>query len=397
MGENGFYVRMRGKVLGPFSQAQLRTLRDRGQLRRFHELSEDRRGWFSAGDITELFPPEEVRTTASTARDVGAAAPSWYYMDASQTQNGPVAREQLTTLYRSGALDDTTLVWQSGMPDWAPLSSLGLIDSTGGRTASSREPALSTEASLGWSRVRTGLAVTLVGTFTFFATLVLFGLFVLIGSSTNSPRATAPVLVFILILSALLGFASRVLQTTGFGFCAASPPESGTRGLGVAAFSLAAVNAVFTLLLFFLWFTAGTLSTGLDWRGGLAAGHLIVAFTFLDGLVMLAKLLLHLFFLRGVAVALRRLGLAQAVTFLTIFYGVAAFLNFFVGVLYLVYPQVFFGSAMDVGAASDYAAGILVSGVLLLVLWLGWLTWYVITLFLMRGAISDHLATERRA
>ena len=46
-GSGGWYVRSRGRVLGPFTQAQLESLRDRGQLSQFHELSRDKRVWVS--------------------------------------------------------------------------------------------------------------------------------------------------------------------------------------------------------------------------------------------------------------------------------------------------------------------------------------------------------------
>jgi S1-C subfamily serine protease len=56
MSDKQLYVRVRGKVTGPFEFQQLRSLRDRGQFRRFHEVSEDRKLWVSASTISELFP-----------------------------------------------------------------------------------------------------------------------------------------------------------------------------------------------------------------------------------------------------------------------------------------------------------------------------------------------------
>src|SRR5262245_43979974 len=51
-----WYVRIRGRVLGPFSVPQLEDLRDRGQLRIFHEVSGDRLTWQSAAAaLPELF------------------------------------------------------------------------------------------------------------------------------------------------------------------------------------------------------------------------------------------------------------------------------------------------------------------------------------------------------
>src|SRR5229473_4716393 len=64
MQEKPLYVRIRGKVLGPFGFTQLKTLRERGQFRRFHEISEDRQNWVPASTLGDLFPGEEA--TAET-------------------------------------------------------------------------------------------------------------------------------------------------------------------------------------------------------------------------------------------------------------------------------------------------------------------------------------------
>jgi hypothetical protein len=396
MGERPLYVRMAGKVMGPLNSAQLRLLRDRGQLRRFHEVSEDRRTWFSAADVTELFPPETARPAPAPAALETPAPQPWYYIDANQVQHGPVSREQVVAAYRAGAIDDQTLAWQSGMAQWAPLASLGLVPAApvaaGTPVSARREPAVTAEEGAGWARVRTGLAVTLIGCFTFITMLVLIGLLVVIASTAPERPEVGPLLALTSILTAVLALASRVLQATGFGFCAASPAQSGTRGLGIAAFALAAMNAVFCLLLGFLFLSAGASVSELDWRGVLAAGHLMMAFWILDGLVILAKVLLHLLFLRGAALAVRRAGLAQGVLLLTVFYGVVVLLHFFLTLLSLVFPGAALWQEIHPAAVSDYAAGVLVCGVLLLVLWFGWLIWYVVTLFQVRAAIADYLA-----
>ena len=42
---DGWYMRSRGRTLGPFTRAQLESMRERGQVSQFHELSQDRRVW----------------------------------------------------------------------------------------------------------------------------------------------------------------------------------------------------------------------------------------------------------------------------------------------------------------------------------------------------------------
>ena len=64
--ESRYYIRIRGRVLGPYSVPQLHALRNRGQFSRAHEISSDRQTWRRAADIESLFgaaqpaaPPEE--------------------------------------------------------------------------------------------------------------------------------------------------------------------------------------------------------------------------------------------------------------------------------------------------------------------------------------------------
>src|SRR5260370_32806690 len=56
MNDRQLYVRVRGKVTGPVGFQQLKSLRDRGQFRRCHEISDDRERWVCASTISELFP-----------------------------------------------------------------------------------------------------------------------------------------------------------------------------------------------------------------------------------------------------------------------------------------------------------------------------------------------------
>jgi S1-C subfamily serine protease len=154
MGDKRLYVRVRGKVTGPFGLPQLRALRDRGQFRRFHEISEDRQTWVAAASLTELFPaaaparsssPEQTVievVPAANAPAAGAppgppAAEQWFYVGSDGQKHGPVSREQLLGLGQRGILQGDTLVWSPGMPDWAPAdAAVGL-----GRAAPAPLPA----------------------------------------------------------------------------------------------------------------------------------------------------------------------------------------------------------------------------------------------------------------
>jgi hypothetical protein len=149
MAEQPLYIRIRGRVSGPFSLHQLKALRDRGQFRRFHEISPDRQRWSSAASLTDLFAPETAGATgtpltfpeleepvlAKVAKENGAKMPSalaaWHYVDARGNPQGPVPQDHLLNLWQQGKLSPETLVWRDGLTDWleitAPQTGLGLV------------------------------------------------------------------------------------------------------------------------------------------------------------------------------------------------------------------------------------------------------------------------------
>ncbi len=71
--ENQLYIRVRGRVLGPYDEEKLQGLARRGQLSRMHELSQDGVNWVRATNYPELFVGEVaaiavVETAVPTAR-----------------------------------------------------------------------------------------------------------------------------------------------------------------------------------------------------------------------------------------------------------------------------------------------------------------------------------------
>jgi S1-C subfamily serine protease len=65
--DNQLYVRIRGKVTGPYDQEKLRWLARRGQLSRAHELSQDTTHWVRASTYPELFSLDDYQGTAGLA------------------------------------------------------------------------------------------------------------------------------------------------------------------------------------------------------------------------------------------------------------------------------------------------------------------------------------------
>lgn len=150
--EDQFFIRMRGRVQGPFSQEHLQTLVRRGQFGRLHEVSEDGTNWVRASNYPELFnrpdtsvadetkerahPAAEERNAGSSGYGLSAApggasrsatdAGNWYYSNDGK-QHGPIHKHQLLELARLGKVDDQTLVWTDGMADWMPASQVDAL------------------------------------------------------------------------------------------------------------------------------------------------------------------------------------------------------------------------------------------------------------------------------
>ena len=75
--ETSYFIRVRGRILGPYDVAQLKTLRTRGQFGRANEVSTDRQTWQSAAAIEHLFvgskkaavaPLNEIETATTVTR-----------------------------------------------------------------------------------------------------------------------------------------------------------------------------------------------------------------------------------------------------------------------------------------------------------------------------------------
>ena len=162
MADARYFIRIRGKVLGPFDMVQLRRQRERGQVSRFHEISEDRITWVPASSLVDLFPPDGSPPPARHPDPAGITGvrPSggggdrggavWHYTNLRGKQVGPVTREQLLALLDEGTIDAQTLVWNPSLQEWAPLESVpGLL--AGG---AARRRAAACASRWGWPRSR---------------------------------------------------------------------------------------------------------------------------------------------------------------------------------------------------------------------------------------------------
>ena len=138
--EEMLYVKMRGRVIGPFDADRLKQMAKMGQLSRTHMLSTDAENWQRASEFPELFLTSSgsnptVSTSAVTESSAPAIEkhnqmtseavnePTWHYTMSGQ-QIGPVATAELRELIAAARLGPFDLVWQDGMDDWATIDSI---------------------------------------------------------------------------------------------------------------------------------------------------------------------------------------------------------------------------------------------------------------------------------
>lgn len=135
-----YYLRSRGKILGPFGVDRLQVMKSRGQLGRSHQVSTDRQTWVAAGTLAELFPVAErttrvepIETPVDEAVELalpaanlnpsgGPNAPTaaWFYHVGGQ-QFGPAPATELRRLLAEGELAPEDMVWRDGMESWSPI------------------------------------------------------------------------------------------------------------------------------------------------------------------------------------------------------------------------------------------------------------------------------------
>ncbi len=137
-----FFIRMKGRVQGPFTPGELRERAGRQQFSRLYEISTDGDTWKCATSRPDLFPPvrqpeipveprvepvPEVEPQPSAdAESVEEAPPlanQWFYTRDS-LECGPADFEELIHLVRSGQVGPEEFAWTDGMEDWAGIAEI---------------------------------------------------------------------------------------------------------------------------------------------------------------------------------------------------------------------------------------------------------------------------------
>lgn len=147
------YIRMRGRVIGPFNEDELKKKARRNELSRIHELSADGADWKPASEpeFAHLFPdrghvPELIRSQAVEEQsndssvdmlsdedvlsidpvlvggqeDSSSGEADWYFEFNGQPQ-GPMTLQEILT---AGQFTGQTRVWRTGWADWVPAANV---------------------------------------------------------------------------------------------------------------------------------------------------------------------------------------------------------------------------------------------------------------------------------
>lgn len=111
MSDRRWFLRMEGKVRGPFTLAQLQSLQQAGRVRAQDEVSSDKQTWAPVAALHEL----EVC-------EVTPVEGEWFYADKQGQRQGPVTETDLFSLLQRGEITLHTLVWRQGLAAWVMLN-----------------------------------------------------------------------------------------------------------------------------------------------------------------------------------------------------------------------------------------------------------------------------------
>jgi hypothetical protein len=230
--DSTLYIRVRGRVLGPYDQEKLQSLARRGQLSRMHELSEDGASWVRAANYPELFtgaqaemPTPRNTEAASGPVYLGGEATStaphpqaqqqWFYTSGG-AQRGPVDFSNLQLLVGTNQVRPEDLVWSEGMPAWIPASQIlgpGRASAAAGDTQSSSKDGLSDMLCRSFTSSRPWIMFIVVAIFIYAGLEAAGGLYYLvIGGRLHNPLVVSTG-IFFLIWALDWGFGACLLGT----------------------------------------------------------------------------------------------------------------------------------------------------------------------------------------
>lgn len=116
---------LKGDVVhGPFTQAELSKLHDEGRFQWSELVSVEGGPWMK---FEELFSKVHSKPPQNVPPEVPKNSEGIFYVFEGKKQ-GPVTETNLHSLFQSGEIRTSTLVWKKGLKNWVTLDESGLID-----------------------------------------------------------------------------------------------------------------------------------------------------------------------------------------------------------------------------------------------------------------------------
>jgi predicted Zn finger-like uncharacterized protein len=263
----------------------------------------------------------------------------------------------------------------------------------GGRAAGKRRD---------WLRLRQGIGLLLAAIFTIFGvqlvnccgTIAVAGI---AGAARGQGGGAAAagggqILLGIVVLIGLL--TGLVLDVVGSIFCISAPESHGAKTLAKLSLAMKVGGILFLIIGVVMLIASIGMAVAASLKGFLEASGAGLVVIGIGYLLLLAQPVVFLFCLRGVARVMRRDGLAQSILMLIIVHILS--LVFIIGAVALLIAG-FVGGVAQGGPKGDpdFLGGVGILGgigyCLGAVLGLTFLIWYIVTLFQLRGAITNYV------
>ena len=136
---NTYYVRVRGRVLGPYTLDAVSQMAKKAQIGRSHEMSLDGEAWRPASEFPEVFDRSLATQDVSSQLmpsfggqyPPGSAVPQanpdptgplWYYTFRGQQQTAAIPESALINLIATGQVGADDHVWCETMATWDVVS-----------------------------------------------------------------------------------------------------------------------------------------------------------------------------------------------------------------------------------------------------------------------------------
>lgn len=119
-----FYVRFKGRVLGPLTREKTLELAKRGQITKQHELSPDGAAWKQAHEFPGFFNSEHAVSNQSAVREKQPEASAQeapteeWYAHFNKSNQGPVDLKGMKNWIATGMVNKETMIWKPGMSEW---------------------------------------------------------------------------------------------------------------------------------------------------------------------------------------------------------------------------------------------------------------------------------------